>query len=57
MAKEQHCSSCKVKISSSLGAVNFECPECGKEKIIRCKKCRVKVIPYVCSNCNFEGPN
>ncbi len=55
--KELHCTSCNVKVSGSDVSVRFKCPNCGKVEIIRCKKCRVDSIPYVCSGCEFEGPN
>ena len=55
--KEMHCTSCKMKMVSSEGIATFKCPSCGKEDVVRCKKCRVDSIPYVCSDCAFEGPN
>ena len=54
--KEMHCTSCKAKIVSSEGIATFKCPSCEKKDIVRCKRCRVDSIPYVCS-CGFEGPN
>jgi Zn-ribbon RNA-binding protein len=55
--KEKYCCSCKTKIGSLDASVCFDCPNCGKEEIIRCKSCRVRVIKYVCPSCGFEGPN
>ena len=39
------------------GSVKFNCPNCGREEIIRCKDCRANVIKYICPSCKFEGPN
>jgi len=35
--------------------VSFKCPECGKETIARCTKCKRLNINYKCK-CGFEGP-
>ena len=51
------CSSCNVDITNLNGSVSFDCPNCGKETLVRCKDCRNKAIKYKCSKCNFEGPN
>jgi Zn-ribbon RNA-binding protein len=55
--KESICTSCKRKVMNFNGSIKFNCPNCGKEEIIRCKDCRANVIKYVCSSCKFEGPN
>ena len=55
--KEKHCISCNIKIGASDAAVTFDCPNCGKAEIVRCKACRTKVIKYICPKCGFEGPN
>ncbi len=34
----------------------FPCPDCGKEKIIRCKDCRKISNPYKCPGCGKMGP-
>ncbi len=51
------CSSCKKNISNEQGAVNFECPSCGKTTIVRCRNCRKIAAKYTCSECGFDGPN
>ncbi len=55
-SKATKCSSCNVDITNINGSVSFDCPSCGKVKIVRCKDCRNKSIKYNCS-CGFEGPN
>jgi len=50
------CNSCKKEISND-GGVTFMCPNCGKEEIARCMHCRELAAKYVCSSCDFEGPN
>ncbi len=59
MAKEKilKCSSCNVDIVNISGSVQFACPNCGEETIVRCADCRKKSIKYHCSKCGFEGPN
>ncbi len=34
----------------------FECPSCGKGKIVRGKHCREISNTYRCGVCGFEGP-
>jgi Zn-ribbon RNA-binding protein len=51
------CTSCNTSVVNEKGAVKFDCPNCGKQKIIRCSKCRKIATKYICSQCNFEGPN
>lgn len=48
------CSSCHKEVTDNY--VRFKCPNCGKEEIIRCTKCRAIVAKYKCGNCQFEGP-
>jgi hypothetical protein len=36
--------------------VQFDCPDCGKSRIVRCKTCKDLSNKYVCSECQFEGP-
>ncbi len=55
--EELICSSCKKKISNSVGTAKFKCPNCGKMDIVRCKHCREIAAKYTCANCNFTGPN
>jgi Zn-ribbon RNA-binding protein len=57
MVEELKCISCKKPITNDVGCVKFNCPNCGKYEIIRCKNCREIVAKYVCPNCKFEGPN
>ena len=39
------------------GAVEFKCPNCGKEKIKRTFYERKIAAHYKCSSCGFIGPN
>lgn len=55
-ADSMKCSSCGVRIENQKNWVQFECPGCGKTKIIRCEKCRSLMNVYECSNCSFRGP-
>lgn len=48
------CTSCHREVTSDY--VEFKCPKCGKETIVRCLNCRKLVTPYVCPKCKFEGP-
>ncbi|MDO8646900.1 MAG: zinc finger domain-containing protein [Candidatus Diapherotrites archaeon] len=48
------CSSCNIKIGKEF--VEFKCPKCGKETIVRCKNCRSTSKPYTCKTCGFIGP-
>jgi len=43
-------------IASTNHSVEFRCPNCEKEQIIRCGKCRKLMIVWKCPNCGFEGP-
>jgi predicted RNA-binding Zn-ribbon protein involved in translation (DUF1610 family) len=54
---ERICSSCKIEITNVDGTVQFNCPNCGKTKITRCKNCREIVAKYKCPECGFIGPN
>lgn len=51
------CLSCKKQIANTRGLAKFNCPNCSKYDIVRCKKCREIVAKYKCPECNFEGPN
>lgn len=55
--EELKCTSCKIRVASSEGAVTFTCPKCKKGKISRCKHCREIAAKYKCPECGFEGPN
>jgi len=50
------CSSCGRNIETEKNWVEFPCPECGKEKITRCSKCKKLINAYKCSKCGFIGP-
>ena len=51
------CLSCGKRIANDAGMAKFQCPNCLKYDIIRCKQCRVDAVKYTCPNCEFEGPN
>ncbi|MEM3412016.1 MAG: zinc finger domain-containing protein [archaeon] len=48
------CSSCNREVTNDY--VSFNCPACGKEKIIRCDFCRQNTVQYTCKSCGFTGP-
>lgn len=50
------CISCNKEVSN-IGATIFNCPNCGKYEIVRCKHCKEIVAKYICKSCNFTGPN
>lgn len=50
----KECNSCKKGVDE--GYVEFSCPSCGKEDIIRCRSCRVLGVNYTCPKCGFTGP-
>jgi predicted RNA-binding Zn-ribbon protein involved in translation (DUF1610 family) len=53
---ELKCSTCGRNLIGQEDFVKFECPECGKTVIIRCRQCKMKSNKYVCEKCKFEGP-
>ncbi|MEK6892384.1 MAG: zinc finger domain-containing protein, partial [Nanoarchaeota archaeon] len=55
--KQAVCSSCKKRISNTVGSTRFMCPKCSKTEIVRCHHCRQIAAKYQCSQCQFEGPN
>lgn len=57
MITKKKCISCQKSITNDTGSVEFNCPNCGEHKIIRCKQCRKIVAQYTCPKCNFVGPN
>ncbi|MBT86688.1 MAG: RNA-binding protein [Euryarchaeota archaeon] len=36
-------------------STSFPCPECG-HAIGRSRRCRLQGVPYVCTECGFQGP-
>ncbi|MFH1835045.1 MAG: zinc finger domain-containing protein [Methanobacteriota archaeon] len=50
----EKCSSCGIEVLR--GYVEFNCPRCNKDKIMRCKSCRTLGTKYSCNDCGFEGP-
>ena len=50
------CTSCGKSVESEQNWVEFDCPVCGKEHIIRCEKCKGMENTYECSKCGFVGP-
>lgn len=50
------CSTCGVNVMSQENFVEFDCPDCGGSKIVRCKMCKDLSNKYKCSACEFVGP-
>lgn len=50
------CSSCNDNMLSEDNFTKFKCPSCLKADIVRCSRCRLKSIVYVCTECGFKGP-
>jgi Zn-ribbon RNA-binding protein len=48
------CNTCNTAVSSEY--VEFKCPDCGGETIIRCEHCRQTAKKYTCTKCGFIGP-
>jgi len=48
------CNSCNKEVRENY--IEFSCPRCGKEKIVRCGKCKAMSKEYTCTNCSFIGP-
>jgi predicted RNA-binding Zn-ribbon protein involved in translation (DUF1610 family) len=48
------CTSCNREVVKDY--IEFPCPRCGKEKIIRCSQCKTLSKEYKCRNCEFIGP-
>ncbi len=51
-----NCSSCGVNIETQKNWVEFDCPSCGKKKIVRCERCKILENTYMCESCKFIGP-
>ncbi|MBR9707544.1 MAG: RNA-binding protein [Candidatus Diapherotrites archaeon] len=54
MAEEKTCVSCKKTVYQKY--VEFPCPKCAKNKVIRCEHCRALSNEYTCTECGFVGP-
>lgn len=50
------CSTCGNHVMSKNNFVQFECPDCGKSNIVRCKTCKDLGNKYQCKECEFVGP-
>ncbi len=50
------CTSCGIKIEAEDKWVKFPCPKCGKQRILRCDKCKRLMNIYECPKCGFTGP-
>ena len=50
------CITCGKTVESDRFCVEFNCPSCGKGRIIRCSQCKILQNPYKCISCDFEGP-
>lgn len=50
------CSTCGTHVMAKDNFVEFDCPDCGKAKIIRCKTCKNLSNKYACTDCGFVGP-
>jgi len=51
------CTSCKKRITNTIGSTRFMCPKCAKVEIVRCFHCREIAAKYKCPACGFEGPD
>ncbi|HLD57338.1 MAG TPA: zinc finger domain-containing protein [archaeon] len=51
-----NCNSCGVSVAVDTSWIEFDCPSCGKEKIVRCGKCKRMINKYKCAGCGFSGP-
>ena len=54
--KKLNCSTCGINVASDNVWVEFMCPGCGKETIIRCERCKRLENSYRCKKCDFVGP-
>ena len=55
--KTNKCVSMGTEITNDKGSVIFDCPGCGKQKIVRSYDARQISAQYVCPECDFVGPN
>lgn len=56
MITDIRCSSCGTNLISEEGWVQFDCPSCAGQKVVRCKMCRKGKKAYSCKACGFKGP-
>lgn len=56
MVNHMKCTVCSANIIPGENYVEFVCPKCGEEKVIRCKKCKLTANEYTCKKCGFVGP-
>ena len=54
MAKK--CTSCGTEISAEKNFSCFKCPSCGEVEIVRCDRCKMNVVKFVCDKCGFKVP-
>ena len=54
--RKPRCVTCGVSVESERIWVEFKCPACSKESIIRCEKCKRLENSYTCKSCGFKGP-
>ncbi len=56
MVETKYCTGCKKNVANINESVNFKCPKCGKQEIVRCGHCRKIAAKYTCPECGFVGP-
>lgn len=55
-AEIKRCSSCGKRIEAEDKWVEFPCPGCAKQGVVRCGKCKSTMVQYECGKCGFVGP-
>ena len=50
----EKCTGCNKEVTTNY--TQFKCPSCGKNKIIRCNRCKATSKTYRCKECGFIGP-
>ncbi|MEI7961943.1 MAG: zinc finger domain-containing protein [archaeon] len=48
------CTSCNKVVTKNH--IEFKCPNCGKNTIVRCASCKENAKIYACKECEFVGP-
>ena len=56
LMEKKICSTCRSHVMSKDNFVQFDCPDCGKTQIVRCKTCKDLSNKYKCTECEFIGP-